>query len=61
MNNKRILILLFCLMVSVSLFALTRGPVNLSLAELFSDNNSQILHLRTTRIILALAASTFEA
>ncbi len=56
MNNKRILILLFCLMVSVSLFALTRGPVNLSLAELFSDNNSQILHLRTTRIILALAA-----
>jgi len=47
------LFLLIVTFVLVLLLAVTKGSVSMSLVELFSDENRQILHLRLLRILMA--------
>jgi len=54
--NRRVLFLLFFLLLAAILFGISFGAVALNLKDLFSSANSQILKLRFTRIILGLCA-----
>lgn len=54
--NKRILILLFILLCTVALFGISFGTSKLSLKELISAQNFNILYLRISRVILGLVA-----
>lgn len=56
MKNRRILLLYLLLLGVAAAFGLCFGPVRLNIAELFSAENSAILHLRMMRVILGLAA-----
>jgi iron complex transport system permease protein len=54
--NKKILVILFLLLFAVILLGIALGPTRLNLRELFSWQNSEILSLRITRVILGLFA-----
>jgi iron complex transport system permease protein len=54
--NKKILVMLFLLLFAVILLGIALGPTRLNLRELFSRQNSEILSLRITRVILGLFA-----
>ncbi len=55
-DHKRKILLLTLILLSTVLFAISRGSVNISFLELFSEKNLPILYLRITRIILAVLA-----
>lgn len=55
-SHKRVLSLCVVLICTVVLFGISFGSVKLTLSALFSPQNAPILHLRLTRVILALVA-----
>lgn len=54
--NRRVLFLLFLLLCVAIFFGISFGPVTINLKDLFSTQNSEIITLRLTRVILALIA-----
>jgi len=54
--NRRILWLLFVFLCIAMLAGISFGAIRLNLREIFSYQNSPILHLRLTRVVLGLVA-----
>ncbi|MFA5271411.1 MAG: iron ABC transporter permease [Candidatus Omnitrophota bacterium] len=55
--EKKILWISIALILA-AIFGVIKGPVNLNLFELFSGENSQILHLRLARVLLAIISAS---
>jgi len=54
MRTKRKLTLLILIFLGVVFFGICKGSVSISITELFTEANQQILHLRVARVMLAI-------
>ena len=55
-NSRKKILILFAILLGSIVFGICRGSVNISLSELFSKANQQILQLRLARIMLGIFA-----